>query len=286
MLRSYRRKLEREPAFLHGTATRLLTEIDELVSAEEPDLARLAQLKLSLDEKLQTLRGLDSEILDDTEDDDLEEEIQQSDRFKEKIYAAIVKMDGLRSRPTGGEATASAGTRTDRDERVKLPKLELQPFSGDITIWSPFWDSCNSAIHQNSRPLTYLSSDELEEPLTPAHLLTGRRLLTLPDAIYSEDVHEDYEVTPALLTRRLTYLNNLLNKFWRQWQSEYLLELREAHRYGRKTANTEAVNVGDVVLVHEDGKPHAFWKLARVMDLIVGRDGQTRGAILKVASSG
>lgn len=26
----------------------------------------------------------------------------------------------------------------------------------------------------NSRPLTYLSSDDVEEPLTPAHFLTGR----------------------------------------------------------------------------------------------------------------
>ena len=27
----------------------------------------------------------------------------------------------------------------------------------------------------NSRPLTYLTADDLEEPLTPMHLITGRR---------------------------------------------------------------------------------------------------------------
>ena len=32
----------------------------------------------------------------------------------------------------------------------------------------------------NSRPLTYLYSDDVEEPLTPWHLVIGQRLLTLP----------------------------------------------------------------------------------------------------------
>ena len=33
----------------------------------------------------------------------------------------------------------------------------------------------------NSRPLTYVSTDNLEEPLTPSHLLLGYRVLSLPD---------------------------------------------------------------------------------------------------------
>ena len=32
----------------------------------------------------------------------------------------------------------------------------------------------------NSRPLTYVSSDDPGEPLTPSHLMYGRRILSLP----------------------------------------------------------------------------------------------------------
>ena len=38
------------------------------------------------------------------------------------------------------------------------------------------------------------------------------------------------------------------------------------------------------MIVHEEALPHWFWRLARVKELIVGRDGQTRGATVSVAS--
>ena len=33
--------------------------------------------------------------------------------------------------------------------RVKLPKLSLRPFNGDITAWTTFWGSYEFAIHKN-----------------------------------------------------------------------------------------------------------------------------------------
>ncbi len=33
--------------------------------------------------------------------------------------------------------------------RVKLPKLTLCAFSGDVTMWTAFWDSHESVIHKN-----------------------------------------------------------------------------------------------------------------------------------------
>ena len=139
----------------------------------------------------------------------------------------------------------------------------------------------------NSRPLTYMSSGDLEQPLTPAHLICGRRLLSLPDAIYLQDVEEDdFDVTSKHLTKRFVYLNRVLGDFWKRWRMEYLLELRDSHRHTGKTSNATPVGVGDVVLVHDEGHPRGFWKLARIKSLVIGKDGRARGAVLRVASTG
>ena len=32
---------------------------------------------------------------------------------------------------------------------MKLPKLTIRPFNGDLTAWTTFWDSFEAAIHRN-----------------------------------------------------------------------------------------------------------------------------------------
>ena len=138
----------------------------------------------------------------------------------------------------------------------------------------------------NSRPLTYVTSEDLEEPLTPSHLLTGRRLISLPDPQDSED-DPDYHAshTPEVLTRRMKHLTVMLDHFWKRWKWEYLVELREMHRYAQKpTTPHEPVSFGDVVLVYDEDHPRIFWKLAKVEGLLKGSDGVVRGAKVRVRS--
>ena len=82
----------------------------------------------------------------------------------------------------------------------------------------------------NSRPLSYVSTEDLEEPLTPSHLLCGRRLLSLPDDNTSDSPDFDPEITQGELNKRMHHLSNVMNHFWRRWRNEYLLELRNSHR--------------------------------------------------------
>ena len=80
----------------------------------------------------------------------------------------------------------------------------------------------------NSRPISYVSSEDLDELLTPSHLLMGYRVLTIPGP--SGDVTDpNYgDGNSANLSRRLQHLNKTLNDFWSRWRSEYLMELRDA----------------------------------------------------------
>ena len=82
----------------------------------------------------------------------------------------------------------------------------------------------------NSRPLSYLSANDLEGPLTQSHLLIGHRVLSLPSNTEVLD-EEQFElpITHDELTCRMKHLAKSVGDFWRRWRSEYLIELRDAH---------------------------------------------------------
>lgn len=139
----------------------------------------------------------------------------------------------------------------------------------------------------NSRPLSFISSDDLEEPLTPSHLLIGRRALTLPDNMCYGTEDDDIEVTTNLLNKRMKYISTILDNFWKRWRSEYLLELRDNHRYNSSSdQHSKMITQGDIVVVRDDSKRRGFWKLAKVERTITGRDGKVRGALIRVHGKG
>ena len=140
----------------------------------------------------------------------------------------------------------------------------------------------------NSRPLSFVSSEDVEEPLTPSHLLCGYRILSLPDPVTSVGGEDfDRPASAGDFTRRMKHLSKVLTDFWRRWRTEYLLELREAHRHHHASDVTDSpINVGDIVIVHEENLPRGLWKLGRVEKLMVGTDGRVRCAEVRVITSG
>ena len=141
----------------------------------------------------------------------------------------------------------------------------------------------------NSRPLTYVSAGDMEEPLTPSHLIMGRRIRNLPDHLSHLDDTEDEDFSPdsSQLTRRMKHLSSTLNHFWNRWRSEYLSELREVHSYtARRQGKTHSkVSAGDVVIVHDERLPRGLWKLGKIKTVMRGADGHIRGATVKTTTS-
>ena len=131
----------------------------------------------------------------------------------------------------------------------------------------------------NSRPLTYVYDEVGSEPLTPSHLMVGRRLMSMPDGEVGDDSDGEY------CNKRFQYLTKKKQHFWNRWRREYLVDLREHHK-GKQESCNRIVERGDVVIVQEDNVKRGSWKMAVVEDLIVGRDGVVRGAKVRLVRKG
>ena len=72
--------------------TKLVNQIDAAVASDD-DANRLRQIKLSLVDKLAVLTKLDDEILELTEESELEAEVEQADKARAKINLAIITIE-------------------------------------------------------------------------------------------------------------------------------------------------------------------------------------------------
>ena len=63
-------------------------------------------------------------------------------------------------------------------------------------------------------------TEDIEEPLTPSHLIVGHRLrdASPPQCPEAEEV----EVDSSIVSKRAQYLTS---QFWQKWRKEYLVRL-------------------------------------------------------------
>ena len=141
----------------------------------------------------------------------------------------------------------------------------------------------------NSRPLSYVPDEDMEEPITPSHLIVGRRILNLPDNLdYVCDLSDsEFTLDTNHATKRVKHLNHVLNHFWKRWRTEYLSSLREVHAHISRRSpgdSNSQISVGEIVIVKDEHLPRGLWKLGIVQEVLKGRDGLTRAAVVKIAS--
>ena len=129
----------------------------------------------------------------------------------------------------------------------------------------------------NDRPLTHVSSDLRDpEPITPSHLLYGKRITTLPHCATELDEINDPNFGDATeIQKRARAQATIVKQLWVRWKREYLTALRETHKV--TGTNEQRVKVGDLVLVHDD-TARIRWKLALIEGVSKGADGLIHSA--------
>lgn len=115
----------------------------------------------------------------------------------------------------------------------------------------------------NSRPLTV---NNLYDPLTPNHLLTMKSVTTLPPPgkYIEEDMHA---------RKRWHQIQFLAGQFWSCWRKEYLSNIAVRQRWHDPRRN---LKVDDIVLERSDDLPRNEWRLGRVTEATVSKDGLVR----------
>ena len=126
-----------------------------------------------------------------------------------------------------------------------------------------------------------MSTDENIEPLCPSQLITGRPILSLPNIADGECADE--VVSQESLTKRMKYVNSVLQHYWRRWSKVYVINLRELHK-SKTPQNQRIVTPGEVVLVHDEKTPRQSWKIGRIIETQISADGGVRGVKVAVVN--
>ena len=119
------------------------------------------------------------------------------------------------------------------------------------------------------------------EPLTPSHLLYGRRIQSPLDD--PKEIEDLTYISGDGVRKQADRHGKLIRHFWSCWKKEYLTSLREFNKLKVSESDKRIIRKGDVVIIHDD-KLRLYWKLAIVENLIKGNDGLVRATHVKIES--
>ncbi|OXA44276.1 hypothetical protein Fcan01_20417 [Folsomia candida] len=121
----------------------------------------------------------------------------------------------------------------------------------------------------NDRPLTYVTEDQEDLiPLTPSMFLREIQDVECPE-VEELSGHQPSEDNKAK--------KSLREEFRVRFRKEYLSQLVQRG----KQEKVHPFQVGDLVLIGDDNKKRLMWDMGRVIELMVGRDGESRVAKVK-----
>ena len=156
---------------------------------------------------------------------------------------------------------------------IKCTKKQLTRVAGSSVFTFAELTTLLAEIAQmlNSRPLVRSVNEDVLAggAITPNHLILGRASVQVPEVELEGKVG---------LTRRLRFIREVRDDFWKKWLMQVFPNLVPSYRWKRQRRD---VVVGDVVLLKDASLVSRKFKLAIVTETRQGLDGRVRSLKLK-----
>lgn len=134
--------------------------MDAELLKDDAETERVREMLAVLSAKEDSLSLLDQEIEEFTPLDDVEAETELAEEYKDRIIGMKSRAHRmLRAHETVSnanppparlsDASANSAGSHHSNPAVKLPKLMVEKFNGDVSLWQEFWSQYETAIHCN-----------------------------------------------------------------------------------------------------------------------------------------
>lgn len=151
-------RVRRKRGTIRGTTTRLLNQIDGEMTKPDPDMDNLSTFLDMLAVEEESLLGLDSAIEQLTPLDDLENEIETTEDYKQRVISfksraqrMIKRKEAQHQAPTHQRVSDanSADSFTHSTGNRLIEKLIIDKYNGDVSRWQELWSQYETTIHTN-----------------------------------------------------------------------------------------------------------------------------------------
>ncbi|XP_037780314.1 uncharacterized protein LOC119576743 [Penaeus monodon] len=162
-------KLQKKRAVARGWATRKSNTLKGLLNNPDVSVIDLQAAMDDFDQRLASLEEVQTLLELETDLANLDEELDNASEFfqevrKPRLQAAQRLGDLMKGEKSESISSSSPSkiSSSNKMTNVKLPKLELPKFKGDVTLWQSFWDQFKTHVHDSDIPViakfSYLQS--------------------------------------------------------------------------------------------------------------------------------
>ena len=140
----------------------VITAIHDAITAlpaDHDDMSLIEQYETQLSGYKMELSALHTELLSVEDEDQVKDQLTACSKIEDVLFECFLKGRKLKS---NASSETSSSVQTEKDGcGVKLPKLEVPKFDGNILHWKRFWEQFYVSVHQcsnlsNAEKLVYL----------------------------------------------------------------------------------------------------------------------------------